>query len=374
MSMSIFDQGAGAAKEAAEASGGNFVRDWDWFDLEDGNSAFLRFLSDAFVDPRYPHVGGWISVMQHNSILTCPRPEWHKTGERTKDKKWPARMKCVCRNTQVGPEGAKRPLHLLLPDAEEYQGCYVCDNRRSEKGGALTGSGRTWALAVVREQVPLEGGGVTYVTKTVEVEDEQGNKVQKPLTVVVNQAYSNFFKQLEGEATGRGTNTVLDRDFKITRVGEKLNTDYIIVGMDQVGWIDPNTQQQVILDLRIPEHFAAFDTGVKLDEIVADQASVSWQRRWFDESYVPPAKDDESSGSSQGGAPAEQQAKPGGDLDAAAVAAMAGRLTGYGAPAGGQPQSQAAVPPQAAPPAAGPIPQQAVPLPATGVVPGAPIG
>lgn len=387
--MSIFDQGASAAKEASEASGGGFVRDWTWLDLKDGESCFLRFLSDAYVDPqRFPHVGGWISVMQHNSILTCPRPDWHKTGERTKDKTWPSRMKCVCRNTMVGPEGDKKPIWPLLQDAQEYEGCYVCDNRQSEKGGALKGSARSWALAVLREQVQAPDGSLTFVTKTHEVEVEPGKMETRPMVVVVNQAYSNFFKQLEGVADAYGTNTILDRDFKVTRTGEKLATDYIIVAMNQVGWID-GQGQNVILDLRVPEHYAAFDIGIKLDEIVADQASVSWQRRWFDESYVPPVKEDE--GDTKGAAPAAQQAKPSGDLDPAAMEEMASRLSGYGAPApapaaAGQADQPAAapvaqpaaapvpapVPGAAAPPAPAPVPGAAQ-VPGAAPLPGAPI-
>lgn len=354
-SIFAYNQGAEAAKEAAEASGGGFNRDWEWLTLDENESIFLRFLSDAYLNPNIPHVGAWISVMQHNSILTCPRPEWHKTGEFTKDRSWPTRMKCVCRKTLVGPEGAKQELHLLLPDAAEYVGCYVCDNRRSEKGGALKGSGRTWALAVVREQVSLPDGSVSYVTKTVEVEQEDGTKVTKPVTVVVNQAHSNFFKQLEGVADAYGTNTILDRDFKVTRVGKQLSTDYIIVAMPQVDFTDASGQN-VVLDLRIPEHFAAFDTGIKLAEIVADQASVSWQRRWFDESYVPPVKE-KAEGNGQG-APAAQQAKPSAELDQDAAKAMADRLTSYGQPAAA-PAAAPAAQPAAAPapaPAAAPAP------------------
>lgn len=378
--MSIFDQGAAASKEASEASGGGFARDFDYFNLKNGESAFLRFMTDAFIDPRYPHVGGWIPVMQHQSLPTCPRPAWHSTGERTKDKNWPGRMKCVCRNTMVGPEGDKKPLWPMLPDADEGD-CWVCKNRRSEKGGQLRGTARSWALAILREQVQQPDGSFKFITKTHEIEREvNGEKkmVVEPIIVVVNQAYSNFFKQLEGSAEAFGTNTILDRDFKVTRVGEQLATDYIIVPMNQDP-LDPADLNKGYLDLRIPEHYAAFNTGVKLEDIVTGQASVEYQRRWFDPDYTPPVKEESEGGGNT--APAAEQAKPAGDLDPASLAEMQARLTGYGAPAAA-PAAQPAAAPAAVPGQAVPgqatIPGQAVPgaatipgqaIPPTGAVP-----
>lgn len=330
--MSIYDQGAAVARLISEPTSSGFVRDWGWFSLKDGESMFLRFLTDVYPDPNAPHLGAWISVMQHNSTLTCPRPEWHSKGESTKERNWPMRMNCVCRNTMVSPGGVKTPLHALLPDSSAYSGCYVCDNRRSEKGGPAPVSGRTWALAAVREQVQLPDGSTTLVTKTQEGTSPSGESVSKPVIVVVNQAYSNFFKQLEGVAEAYGTLTIVDRDFKVTRVGTQLNTSYTIVAMPQVGWKDPSGAN-VILDLANPDHFAAFDVNVNLDEIVSHQASHDWQRRWFDESFIPPLPEGADSNTA---APEAQQAKPTGDIDAAAMALMADRLTGYGQPAPSQ--------------------------------------
>ena len=341
---SMFAQGTTALAAASQGAAFDKIH---YFGIEDGHSQIVRFMTEANPVPATPHLGAFITVLQHQGVPTRPRPAWLK-----EDGKWPERWGCVCRMTKAEALPNEPLLWTLMEDkGEEYgEGCYVCTNVRSKDGKPYKASGRGWALGCLREEVRDEAGMLRgYKDQTREVErtnaDGSTETVTEKAIVVFNMGWKNFFSTLDGNFYGYGT--VVDRDYLIRRKGSGTATDYQIIALDPI----PGH------DLRDPEVFAKYEhPGYNLDKIIQDQARVAYQRRWWDPTYTPPKKNDgdDSSASQGGGAPAEQQAKPSTDADPDAVAAMAARVTSYAQPAG-QTAEQAA-----------PAVQQVAPAPAGG--------
>lgn len=304
-----FRKGAEASQEASK--GGNYSRTQYW-GLEDGKACILRFLTDH---------DEWIVVDQHQMIPTKPKPDDYE------GQNWPEKMGCVCR---------KDPAFAGI-----YTECYVCDfvvdGKKIKKPSA-----RTYALACLREEV-IEGGvvvGVRDQTREVTIparEAKDGNpaqpekKVVEKAIVVVNQGYKNFFSALKGFAGHYGT--VLDRDYYIKREGSQTDTDYTIIPMDPIMLQDGRK-----LDLRQPDLMARYEHEIDLGEIVGDKASDEYFARFFDPRV---SVNKEGVVSRTGAAP---EPKPQHDVDAEKLAALAGRIKGYG------PETAATVPQDAADP------------------------
>lgn len=354
---SLFAQGTAALQEASQ--GAAFAK-IHYFSIEDGKSAIVRFMTEANPVPATPHLGAFITVLQHQGIPTRPRPSWLKSD----DSRWPDRWGCVCRLTKAEAVPGEPLLWTLMEDKDEEhgQGCYLCSNLRDSKGKPYKPSGRGWALGCLREEVRNEAGQlVGYRDQTREVErtgpDGSTSTVTEKAIVVFNMGWKNFFSTLDGQFYGYGT--VVDRDYLIRRKGSGTSTDYQIIALDPI----PGH------DLRDPEVFEKYrHPDYDLDKIIMEQARISYQRRWWDPTYAPPKKDDEGGSTAQAqtnqGAPAEQQVKPQTDVDPDAMAAMAAKVQGYASPAA-QPVQEA---PQAAPapqeaPAPAPV-QQVAPAPA----------
>lgn len=285
-----FRKGAEAAKEAVK-SAGNFAKT-NFFGLGDGETAILRFLTDA---------DDWITVDQHQMVPTKGKP-----ADYPKDARWPEKMGCVCR---------KDP-------AFDFGECYVCENlvdgKKVKKPGA-----RQWALACLREEV-MEGGKVVgYRDKTREVvipekDGQPEKKVTEKAIVVVNMAYKNFFSILEGFAGRYGT--ILDRDYWIKRSGDDTSTTYQVVP------IDPIQTQDGIFDLREPQFMARYEHNLDLGEIISERASDEFYAKFFDPRFT--VEDGKIIKAGDASAPAPEA--PESDVDPDRMEALASRVKGYG--------------------------------------------
>jgi hypothetical protein len=241
-------RGADAAEQRVEdhRPAGSVYEKINWFKLDDGESMLIRFIDDA---------SEWLTVAQHLHTKTKPAPEGYSA-----DKKWNDVFSAVCRRDDN--------LAHLFPD-----GCYICDEmhnvrpnpKTAKKGGKWYPAIRSWARAVVREEVRAQdeqdakelgvevgevGGYQDVMVEVDEIGEDgkpTGNKVEKPLIIVINNAWKNFFGPLKGyaDAWPKNGHSLLDRDFLITRKGTGTETTYSIVPMDKIIRDD-----KTVLDLR----------------------------------------------------------------------------------------------------------------------------
>jgi hypothetical protein len=298
-----FRKGAEAAADASKG-GGNFART-QFFGIEDGKTAIVRFLTDA---------QDWIVVDQHQVVPTKPAPADWPAGSN-----WPEKMGSVCR---------KDPAF-----AGVYDECYICDHvvdgKKVRKAGA-----RTWALACLREEVLGDGtdalGGPDMKGKVVGIRDqtrevtlpEKDGQPEKTVTekaiVVVNMGYKNFFSILQGFAGRYGT--VLDRDYWIKRSGSSTDTTYQIVPLDPIETASGR------FDLRNPEFMARYQSDVDLEQVISDRADDEFYARFFDP-RVTVSKEGKVEASGQQAAPPPP---PDQDVSPERMAALASRVKGYG--------------------------------------------
>jgi hypothetical protein len=307
------------SEAAAEASKGAAFDKFEFFSIEDGETAVLRFLHEYTTfkgddgKPLYPHLAhpsfpdstAWIVVNQHGFVPVKGAPQgW--------DKGWPRAMSATCRRDEA--------FGGAFPD------CFICDSMRRGDGKPYTASGRTWSLAVLREEVRENGQIVGYkdkVKEVAEVDDKgkpTGNNVLKKDIVVVNLGWKNFFSALEG--FGKVYGTILDRDYVVIRKGGGTETDYQIVALDPI-----NAADGTRFDMRNPEHHARYANDADIPMMIAERASDEFYAKFFDTrvQWTPPSKEGESSSS----APVDQQAKPSGDASPDKMQAIADRVKGY---------------------------------------------
>ena len=276
--------GSEAAREAFQSNQSLFNR-IDFFGLDataegvqrGDNSAIIRLLSDdrPLPDGSLPP---WITVDQHSMVATKPTPQGWPFN-------WPAKMGAVCRNDKVFKARYGDCCIDTMPPAP---------GRRNSKP-----SPRTWALAVLREQVIGDGtealGGEQYRGKVVGIRDKT-KEIQKtddkgeptgetevvPVYVKINQGWKNFFSLLSGHAGHYGT--VLDRDYWITREGMgQDNTVYVITPLDPITFA-PNHPlfPGQVFDLRSKEQREHFYPNLPdLRKMVAEQASDEYYNRYF---------------------------------------------------------------------------------------------
>ncbi len=297
-----FRRGADAAQEAASFS---FSGRTPYFRLEDGERAILRFVTDADADEN--GVGGWITVDQHQMVPTKPQPD-DFSGDR-----WPQVMSAVCRRDEAFDYGECYICDVIVKELKEK----ATDKRKKVRGEA---TGRTWALACLREEVREGGRVVGYRNQKREVTREQDGKTtttEEPAIVIINMAYGNFFQNLQAPASHYGT--VLDRDYLIVRRGKELATEYQVLPLDPI--LVENGER---FDLRNPEHLKVygFESAAAADEAlvgeVSNRASDDYYARFFDPTKTP----------SDGGGPQGAQ-PPSNDVDEERLKAMQERLMNY---------------------------------------------
>jgi hypothetical protein len=297
--------------EAAKASKGNFART-EFFKLEDKGSALVRFITDA---------DEWITVDQHQMIPTKDKPSDYEGN-------WPEKMGSVCRKDE----------------AFDYGECYICDFLVDGKK-IKRPSGRTWALACIREEVREDGKIAGYRDKTREVVKKIGDKeetVTEKDIVVVNMAWKNFFSIMKGFAEYYGT--VLDRDYHIKRTGDDQSTTYQIVPLDPLIMDDKGTK----FDLRDPQFASRYETDLDLEKVIAERADDEFYARFFDP-RVTATK--EGKVEKTGASP--EAPKPDNDMDQEKLAAMAERVKNFGQAEGAPSNGGSEAPAQPAPAGAG---------------------
>lgn len=248
MSQPNLRTGTQAAKEASKRGSG-FSRT-PYLRLQDGETQTIRF----FQNPDE----GWITVLMHQMVPTKPAPDKYQ-GE------WPKSMGAVCRYDPAF--------------SGVYEDCYICDNLVDEKK-VRKPSGRTWALAVLREEAKDSDGRRVFLDmrreETIPAKDGQPEQKREVLDVRILQfGYQNFFSQLD---SFYGLyETLTDRDYRIKRVGTQLDTQYQIAPWDPIEIegvrFDPTNEI-------FAEEYA--NIGVNLSDLVIAQSSDEYYGRFFD--------------------------------------------------------------------------------------------
>lgn len=283
-----FNRGGKTARDAAQNAMANFRRT-RYLTLKPDESVFLRLIDDG---------DEWISIEQHNFIKTKGAPKDWKSDS---GKSWPASMNAVCRYARN-----RETNEYIFPEFAE-DGCFICDNMTNEKGNKERPKWRLWVRAVVREEVfgtqaMADEGHITskqigqfvgFRDKMIEVE-EDGDKKLVPEVVILNYGM-NFFESFLNYFESEGT--VLDRDFKVTRTGEKLETKYGVVAAtpmesylrdDEGEWVrDPETQDRVKVRYSLAgeenaELRAKYTAECDLEKVITDHASDDHYATFFD--------------------------------------------------------------------------------------------
>lgn len=239
---------------------------WEYFQLAAaksgevyGESKVVRVVTD---EP------DWLEVRQHSFIPTKDAPRDLPQG-----RKWPERHGAVCRYTYIPRDGR---LETWFDD------CYICDRVELDgKKGKYKAkpSPRLWAWAVEREAYRTEDGELAYRDMMVDRVDADGNTSSAQKWVVLNFASENFFDKLIGFSNVYD-NTVVDRDYKITRKGSGTDTDYEIIALDpQFVEVDG---KMVKLDLRKDQFKALYEPPTSLFSIIKRQVSDEHYEWYFD--------------------------------------------------------------------------------------------
>lgn len=332
-----FTQVGEGAVEAGKSQGGSRFNKIEFFDLDDGETAFLRFLWDS------PE---WVYCDQHAMVPT-KNPPADYTGT-----SWPKAMPATCRYWKV--------FNGFFSD------CFVCDSKMKDQWGKdMKPKSRVWCVAQVREEVFGDGteemGGPAMKGKRLgfkdalrEIEEKDaegnltGNKTYERRLVVINQSSFMFFDGLQSIYTAYGT--VCDRDYLIQKKGKGKDAKWPILPMDPVEGCNRDNA----------EWWAKYDEAQKeqgvdipgIKRLIVDRASDDYFARFIDPNKTPePREGQQTGGQASGapqGAPAHQQAVQGTpEPDAAALQAMKDRVRAH------VPGAAAAAPAAAAPAAAG---------------------
>ena len=304
------------AEAATKQSNKSFAKT-PYFGIEDGESATVRFLTDAEAEntPDGP-VGGWLTVQMHQSVPTKGKPADSKAQS------WPSRMPAVCRTDLDFPE------------------CFICEsvmpvNKQVKR------SKRSWALLVVREEVKNADGTIKgYRDKKRSVTREVDGKevTTEELDIqVANMGGKNFFKPLRGFYGHFGT--VLDRDYVITRDGEGTDTTYTIIPLDPIqAKVGDKTE---VYDLRNPEFMkkylpSAETVGYALasDEllvpIVEGRGSADYYATFFDTRVQAPSRSSDDSEAPSAPAANVPPAPSNDVVDPVALGDLQSRIMSYG--------------------------------------------
>lgn len=340
-----FAKGGQQAREEAKKAYPSFAKT-KYFSLGDKESTVLRLLDDS---------QDWIFIKQHGFVPTKGAPkDWDSKGkDGAPAKKWPERMNAVCRK-------AKNEGELVFP---EHGGeCFICDQMKGNdraKDGKYHPSIKLWARAIVRDEIKgtkamVDAGmieaheiGTTVGFQDHEVEiqdtDEDGKAIgdpkKVPEIVVINMGMKNFFGALQASYDAYGT--VLDRDYRITRRGTGLESEYDIVPMDPIMTKDPETERMVKFTLAKESIRAPYLELVDLEKVITEQASDRHYATFFDTTKEIPtrAKKDDKGAASEEGTGTQEEAPDA--PKAEDLAAMRDRLMNSKATTPAEPAAQA---------------------------------
>lgn len=287
--MGNFSKGGKAAREESKKSFPSFKKT-QYLTLQDGESTVIRLIDDH---------DEWIFINQHAFVPTKgPRSD---AKQETKAK-WPKNMNAVCRKSRNADTG-----EFVFPEFAE-DGCFICDHMTNPKNNKkYFPSIKLWARAVLRDEIKgtpemVEAGHIKphQVGKTVGVQDREvevevpetdaegketgkTKTVQQKAVVVINMGMKNFFGALQASAEAYGT--ALDRDYKVTRRGQGLETEYDIVPLDAI-----HNEDGTIYTLEEPEVRARYEGVVDLEAVITEQASDRHYATFFDTSKEIPQR------------------------------------------------------------------------------------
>jgi hypothetical protein len=154
--------------------------------------------------------------------------------------------------------------------------------------------------------------------------------------VVINLGHRNFFGTIEGYATRN--QTILDRDFVVTRKGATTDTIYNLIGLDAI----PVDETGRIFDLRDPEFMkkylptaevegSAKASDTVLVPIIADRMSDEYYAKFFDTRVTFTQAEKTEGDGSEMVATAAPVAAPNNDVPATVdMAALRARITDHG--------------------------------------------
>jgi hypothetical protein len=204
----------GTGGDEAEEAGRSSFDKVRYFSLKNkGDQAIIRMLTEQNV---------WPYTQQHGFVPTKAAPSDLKEGV-----KWPKTMPAICRNDPKLVKNLPGFGDCYIDSAPEYQG-------KNEWGKVISKTTvKVWALCVMREYVlDSEGNKIGLRDKTVEITDKDGNTKSVLDIQVINMSTKNFFGHFTGMYHVYGT--VRDRDYVVTRKGEKKDVDYPPVPLDKV--------------------------------------------------------------------------------------------------------------------------------------------
>lgn len=288
------DEAEAMGDEARKNAGGARRGRVNFLSLKDKESIILRFLED-----------NWPTVLQHSFVPT--KDVYEGASDAVVDN-WPERAGAVCRRT--------KGFEKFFP-----QGCVICDKPGADSwNGKYNPTPRLWVRAVERVKVRVESEadaekygrpiGTLLGIKDVEEEIDEigadgeptGNTIWRKKIIVVNQGSKNFFSTLKGYK--EAYETVTDRDYVVTRRGEKLKTDYDIIPMDPVRREDNSIFQMIDPEIVNGERTGRtlaevyLEHAPKLTALIERQLTDDHYAKFFDPSieFVPPARDDDGKG------------------------------------------------------------------------------
>ena len=290
------------------------------------DSTILRFIDE--IEPGPDERNFWITLATHDYVPAKSAP---RDMDDDKKKRWPETMTAICR-TQKLLQG-------------EHEDCFICENLTKPDKNKVerpwSKSGTTFSRAIKREKVkvtqahvdsgeaPPEALGKFAIRDVEEEVDElgedgkpTGRKITRPFMYLVQQKWSNFFQQLNVLAESY-EDTVLDRDFRVTRTGIKLDTAYVFAPQKETpdfNLADEDTRA------KYDEAFPWEDLIEFIDNLHSDE----YYAKFFDTRVEAPSEKKESKGSTtysddEDDAPAPRSAKP---IDEAKKQAMKERMLG----------------------------------------------
>jgi hypothetical protein len=283
--MSKFSKGGAKAREASKNAFPAFKKT-NFLNLKDGESMVVRLLHDA---------DDWIFVNQHTFVATKGPAQDAKAETKAK---WPKNMNAVCRYTK-NQDG-----EYVFPEFADD--CFICDHMTNDKGKKLWPSVKLWVPAIQRDEVKgtqamadaghikpskigKTVGFMDHLTETPVLDAEgksTGKSTKEPTIIVLNQGMKNFFGALQACAENYGT--AVDRDYRITRRGSGLDTEYDIVPQDPIPAAEGS--EFPYWTMEDPEVRAEYDKLVDIERIITEQADDRHFATFFDTTKEIPSR------------------------------------------------------------------------------------
>lgn len=337
-----FKRGLTHAQEQAEKAKPKGDEDKpQYLTLKDGEFELVRLLHDG---------DAWYSYMQHGYLpLREPSADWPDRVQKFYREKT---MGATCqRDENIGGDYcfACDDLHMITPNPRtakakraSNRGRYFPQQRylipvlirreivatqemidSGEVPATLTRNGR---------EVPSLNRPIAVVDQTEERDEigddgeKTGRRVQVPMIRLVEHPYDTSIAALTAEYLDSEDRTVLDRDFKLTRQGEMLETKYLWTSRKPIQYRNEQGEE-LIWDLGDKDLFAPYERYIPdIEKIITERATPEYYAKFFD----PRApffeyEDDEEGGSatkdaSNGAKPAVVKEEP---LDDATKDALA---------------------------------------------------